>query len=249
MLAGVTVTLTGVDRDGQPYTLTTTTSDTGAYELRYLNVGEHTITFGPPSGWTPTAPGGDSDAPSIKLNLSEQVTRGVDAGFRQPGEVNVTKTATVDGQPVTSVVPGTTVDYTVGITNPAERPFTDLFEAVVRDDLRGVLDDGDIVEGPNASAGRVSLRDGRLTWSGAPRSGQPVTVIAGQARHWGRSDGPQRGVRHPGHPRSAHGSADGSGARDYRRNSDHLRGTPLCCDGDESHGRFGVGPCLGRRGR
>ena len=128
MLAGVTVTLTGVDRDGQPYTLTTTTCDTGAYELRYLNVGEHTITFGPPSGWTPTAPGGDSDAPSIKLNLSEQVTRGVDAGFRQPGEVNVTKTATVDGQPVTSVVPGTTVDYTVGITNPAERPFTDLFE-------------------------------------------------------------------------------------------------------------------------
>ena len=85
VLAGVTVTLTGVDRDGQPYTLTTTTSDTGAYELRYLNVGEHTITFGPPSGWTPTAPGGDSDAPSIKLNLSEQVTRGVDAGFRQPG--------------------------------------------------------------------------------------------------------------------------------------------------------------------
>ena len=92
-IPGVTVTLTGTTSTGQTVTLTTTTDASGMYIFDGLAPGTYKVTFGTPTGFTPTVSNAgtndalDSDADPI-TGMTQVVTLGqgeyypdLDAGF------------------------------------------------------------------------------------------------------------------------------------------------------------------------
>ncbi|MFC4335266.1 DUF7927 domain-containing protein [Salininema proteolyticum] len=73
----------------------------------------------------------------------------------------------------TTTGPGEDVSYTVAVTNIGTGPYTD---AVVTDDLTGVLDDGNYNDDAAADSGTVSYAEPVITWEGDIDPGQTVTI-------------------------------------------------------------------------
>jgi len=87
-IAGVTVTLTGTDINGNPMVLKTTTGANGIYGFD-VQPGTYTVTFSTPAGYTPS-PTGAGDANTDSSGASATVTVGsggsnnsIDSGFYQ----------------------------------------------------------------------------------------------------------------------------------------------------------------------
>lgn len=87
------------------------------------------------------------------------------------GSYTVKKVASRDSAPQ-----GSTVTYTVTVTNTGEVAYTDTFPASFQDDLTQVLDDADYNADAKATAGTTSYQAPYLTWSGALPVDGAVTV-------------------------------------------------------------------------
>lgn len=101
--------------------------------------------------------------------------------IRPAPDLSITKTDTVTRNgavvPADTVTAGETVTYTVTIhNNSATESYDAAYPATFVDDLTAVLDDGDLVGTPSASAGSVSVVGDRLVWSGPLAAGETVTV-------------------------------------------------------------------------
>ena len=152
--SGVTVTVTGTDGLGNPVTQTTTSDNTGAYQLLVPPSGPngYVVTVTAPNntvftdegkgtnGANPTI-GSDVD-PATGASDTITVTSG-DASVVNAGLVgsNLVVTKTADPASGTAVTPGETVTYQLTFSNPAPAAPADLQYA---DDLTGVVDDATV---------------------------------------------------------------------------------------------------------
>nr|WP_162239089.1 DUF11 domain-containing protein [Agreia sp. Leaf335] len=87
------------------------------------------------------------------------------------GSFAVSKTASTS-----SAVQGSTITYTVTVTNTGKVAYTEDKPASFRDDLTRVLDDATYNGDANASAGTVSYERPNLAWQGPLGVGQSVDV-------------------------------------------------------------------------
>ena len=83
-------------------------------------------------------------------------------------ELGIVKTADV-----TTAVPGTTVHYTVTVTNSGQAPYVG---TSLTDSLTGVLDDATYNADATATAGTVTYTSPTLTWTGDLATGAVVTI-------------------------------------------------------------------------
>ena len=90
-----------------------------------------------------------------------------------------TTTVTVSGLTITntagvaSTTPGSTVQYTVTVTNSGQTPFTG---ATFTDPLAGVIDDATYNANATATTGTVSFASPNLTWTGNLAAGATATI-------------------------------------------------------------------------
>jgi uncharacterized repeat protein (TIGR01451 family) len=82
--------------------------------------------------------------------------------------LTITKTAST-----TTATPGSTVGYTVTVTDTGQTPYTG---ATVADDLGGVMNDAVYDNDVTATAGTVSFASPNLTWTGNLTPGQAATI-------------------------------------------------------------------------
>ncbi len=75
-----------------------------------------------------------------------------------------------------SVAPGSTVSYTVTITNSGNADILDIDPAIVTDDLSDVLDDATYRDDAAADTGTVELTGSTLTWTGGLAAGETATI-------------------------------------------------------------------------
>ena len=81
----------------------TTSRPDDTYTLDRVPPGSYTVTFSTPEGFLPTMAGGDSLVPSTRVTvaLEDLEQTGIDAGFRAPGTIAVSKTVALDGDEAT----------------------------------------------------------------------------------------------------------------------------------------------------
>lgn len=126
------------------YSVTVNTPDTGDAHL------DNTVV---------TPPGGDCPAGSDNPDCTVQIPA---------GSYTVAKTAST-----TAVTAGSTVTYTVTVTNTGARDYTATQPAGFSDDLSRVLDDATVTAGPDNGA---TITGNTLTWSGPLAIGATVTI-------------------------------------------------------------------------
>ena len=87
--------------------------------------------------------------------------------------VDISALTIVNTASVSTTVPGSTVAYTVTITNTGQTPYTG---ASVTDSLAGVLDDAVFNDDANTTIGSVSYTSPALTWTGDLAVGATATI-------------------------------------------------------------------------
>ncbi|RFU40246.1 DUF11 domain-containing protein [Actinomadura logoneensis] len=147
--------------------------------------GTHTITVADAAGGrfdnAATADGRDAAGADVHSGPSE-VSVPVEGAGPVPVPV-VAKTASTD-----RVRPGDEVTYMIRVRNEGTGP---LVNGRLTDDLSGVLDDGDLVGTPEATAGNVVVDGTRLEWTGALDPGREAVITYTVRAHAG-GDGTMR---------------------------------------------------------
>ncbi|MGN7966465.1 LPXTG cell wall anchor domain-containing protein [Microbacterium sp. 22179] len=179
----------------------TTTAAAGATSISIAN---GTLTAGQVSctvtvDVTSSTPLPDEPSPKTYTNCAANITAvvGLDLPncasvefYSQPDlEIAKRSTGTADSRP------GDVIEYTVDVTNTGTQDYTDVFPAVLTDDLSDVLDDATYnddatVVFSNGTTGAAPVLSGtQLTWSGALKAGETatftysVTLVSGGNGH------------------------------------------------------------------